>query len=117
MKKKTIEKVLSSKFDSFTKSIKDESVRKLVEKNTIITGGCIASMLLGEKVNDYDLYFRDFETVKAVANYYIKEFSNNKQKKGKAVKEMMVRTDKGRVYLVIKSSGVESETTDNKQYM
>ena len=39
-------------------------------QNTIVSGGAIASMLLGEKPNDYDLYFRDNATALAVAKYY-----------------------------------------------
>src|SRR3546814_6724867 len=74
MKAKTIKAILAKKFNSFASSIEDEVVRKLVEKNTIITGGCIASMLLGEKNNDFDLYFTDHATTKAVAEYYVKRF-------------------------------------------
>lgn len=77
MKTKTIKKILSKKFDSFVASIKDKDVQKLVEKNTIITGGCITSMLLKEDVNDFDLYFTDKETVLAVASYYVKEFKKD----------------------------------------
>ena len=36
MKAKTIKAILAKKFNSFAASIEDESVRKLVEKNTII---------------------------------------------------------------------------------
>jgi hypothetical protein len=75
MKTKTIKTVLRKKFDEFAKSITDEKVRSLVLKNSIITGGSIASMLLREKVNDYDIYFKNRETVLAVCEYYIKEFS------------------------------------------
>ena len=75
MKSKTIKAVLRKKFDEFAKSIKDEEVRKLVKKNSIITGGSIASMLLKEEVNDYDIYFTNRETVLAVCNYYCKQFN------------------------------------------
>src|SRR3546814_15737887 len=74
MKAKTIKAILAKKFNSFASSIEDEVVRKLVEKNTIITRGCIASMLLGEKINDFDLYLTDHATTKAVAEYYVKRF-------------------------------------------
>ncbi len=74
MKGKTVKAVLSKKFAQFAASIEDPEVRKLVEKNTIITGGCIASMLLGEKVKDFDLYFRDKATAVAVGEYYIAKF-------------------------------------------
>ena len=75
MKAKTIKAVLAKKFNEFAESIDDEGVRQLVKRNTIITGGCIASMLLGEKVNDYDLYFTDKATCVAVGEYYIGKFT------------------------------------------
>ncbi len=76
MKTKTIKQVLRKKFDDFLKSIDDPVVKKLVKDNSIITGGCIASMLKGEPVNDFDVYFTNRETVLAVANYYIKKFKS-----------------------------------------
>ena len=68
MKTKTIEKVLQKKINEWLNSITDDRVRVLARKNTIVTGGSIASMLLNEPVNDYDIYFRNIETVIAVAN-------------------------------------------------
>ena len=78
MKKKTINAVIAKKFNEWLDSIGDEEVKKLVKKNTIITGGCIASMINNEKVNDYDVYFTDQKTVVAVARYYIKKFREMK---------------------------------------
>jgi hypothetical protein len=74
MKRKTINAVITRKFNEWVESIGDEKVRKLVRKNTIITGGCIASMINNEKVKDYDVYFTNQETVLAVAKYYIGKF-------------------------------------------
>ena len=74
MKKKTINAVITKKFDEWLGSIADEEVKKLVKKNTVITGGCIASMINNEKVSDYDVYFTNKETVLAVARYYIDRF-------------------------------------------
>lgn len=75
MGKKTIKKILKAKLNRWLASIKDEAVRKLAAKNTILTGGAIANMLLGEEVKDYDVYFRDRETTLAVAKYYVNEFN------------------------------------------
>ena len=61
MKHKTIKAVIGKKFNEWIESIKDEAVRELAKKNSFITGGCIASMLLREKVNDYDVYFTNDE--------------------------------------------------------
>lgn len=75
MNKKTIQKILKRKINSWLRSIEDEQVRKLAEKNTIVTGGAIANMLLNEDVKDYDVYFRDKETTLAVAKYYVNKFN------------------------------------------
>jgi hypothetical protein len=72
MKFQTMEKVLKGKFAKFVKSIKDERVRDLVKENSIITGGCIVSMIQEEPINDFDLYFTNLETTQAVAEYYLK---------------------------------------------
>ncbi len=62
MNRRLIKKVLQQKHEDFVLSIKDERVQKLVKENSIITGGCITSMLLNEKVNDFDYYFTDLES-------------------------------------------------------
>ena len=69
MNRKTINKIICQQFDKFVDSIKDTKVKELVAKNSVITGGSIAFMLLNEKVNDYDIYFTNAETVLAVAKY------------------------------------------------
>jgi hypothetical protein len=74
MKRKTINAVITKKFNEWLESIGDEEVKNLVRKNTVITGGCIASMINNEKVKDYDVYFTNQETVVAVARYYIGKF-------------------------------------------
>lgn len=106
MKVKTIRVILRKKHQELVNSIEDENVRKLVDKNSIITGGCITSMLLNEKVNDFDYYFTDKETVIAVANYYINKFNElnpHKQRKPSLVVEGE------RVRINITSAGVVSE--------
>lgn len=75
MQKKTIEKVLSKKFDEWVNTITDEKVKSLVKGNSIITGGCITSMFLREPINDFDVYFTNKETTKAVAEYYVDIFN------------------------------------------
>jgi hypothetical protein len=74
MKRKTINAVITKKFNEWVESIGDEEVKKLVKKNTVITGGSIASMINNEKVKDFDVYFTNRETVVAVAKYYINKF-------------------------------------------
>jgi len=75
MNRKVIKSILNKKLNDWTKSIKDPEVQKLCKKNSIVTGGCIASMLLNEEAKDYDVYFRDKETAYRVAKYYVDEFN------------------------------------------
>ena len=119
MKSKTINSVICKKFDQFLNSIDDDSVKQLVNKNSIITGGCIASMLLKEPVNDFDLYFRDKETTLAVANYYVTKFKDLAKQKHADGKEILIHVvdENDRVKIHIKSEGIASDKgTDNYQY-
>ena len=117
MQANTINKILNKKFDNFLSSIKDDKLIILLKDNTIITGGCITSMLLNEPVNDYDLYFRDIKTTKAVAEYFLKVFKKNKKDKDAKLLTMKVIEEDSRIKIVIQSFGVESETADNNDYM
>lgn len=114
MKAKTIKKVIRAKIDDWLSSIEDEEVRELAAKNTIVTGGCIASMLLKEPVNDYDLYFADKATAVAVAKYYVSRF-DSKNKSGIAV-PIMVDDEGDRVRVVVKSAGIASEDGSEAPY-
>jgi len=117
MKLKTINSILCKKFDSWVETITDVELRKQVKGNTICTGGAIASMLLNEEINDFDFYFRDFETTLAVAKYYVGKFKANPPPKFGSGGEVEIRVDtkpdteqtgKQRVIVVVKSVGVAS---------
>lgn len=116
MKAKTIKAVIRKKIDEWLASIEDETVHEKAARGTIVTGGCIASMLLGEPVNDFDIYFRDKETAVAVGNYYTARFQP-KARNGVPCKIWLDHaTD--RVKVMIKSAGIASEdgTTAEYQY-
>ncbi len=74
MSKRVMKLILNAKHKSLVDSITDEKVKELVQRNSIITGGAIASMLLKEEINDFDFYFTNFETCEAVARYYVNQF-------------------------------------------
>lgn len=78
--KKAIEKIIMFKMMGWLKSITDEDLRKEVRSNLIVSGGCIASMLLGEDVNDYDVYLRDANTAKKLARYYVEKLGEQSDK-------------------------------------
>lgn len=119
MKKRTIEKVINKHFDNFLSSIENEEVKELISQNTIITGGCIASMLMQEEPNDFDMYFRNIETVRAVAHYYVDQFKKLYPEKVKVdlyVKGCVDDFGEDRIKIVAKSSGVVSSQDNDKKY-
>lgn len=75
MLKKNIEKNISEKIADFVSSINDKTLAKKVEESVIVAGGCIVSMLLGEKPKDYDLYISDIDVLLELAKYYKEYFS------------------------------------------
>lgn len=125
-KRSGIRRELKAKIKDWIESIIDDEVKALVRKNTIVTGGAIASMLLGEKVNDFDVYFRDKETAVAVAHYYVNKF-NGRKRKGEdevhyepEVKQDQMINIKGvtedRVIIYMKSAGVAAEDQGSYAY-
>ncbi len=114
MKAKTIKAIIAKKMNEWWKTIEDEKLRERVAKATIVTGGSIASMLLQEKVNDFDVYLKDFDTCKALAEYYVSKFEV-KDKQGIEC-EIYVLVEHERVKIVIKSAGIASEDGTNKPY-
>lgn len=103
MKSKTIRAIIARKVKQWTDTIEDETVRKAAERGTIVTGGCIASMLLGEPVNDFDVYFTDQATAELVGGYYVTKFVKL------TGHPMMLDSSNGRVRIVT-DSGHRGET-------
>lgn len=120
MKSKWIRIAIGRKVDEWLASIEDRQLRAMVKDNVIVTGGCIVSMLLGEPVNDFDLYLRDKACAKALANYYVAKFKANPPQSfkcsGKSV-DIVVDEEDGRIKIVVKSSGVAGESgSDSYEY-
>jgi len=118
-KQKTIKTIIRDKLNKLIASVKDEELQKLMRRDILVTGGCIASMELGEKVNDYDVYFKTKETAFAAAVYYTKEFCAERARRGggedKVAYEPIVRIEtarningdeEDRVLIYMKSAGV-----------
>jgi hypothetical protein len=131
MKASTIKLVLNKKINNWLASIEDRPLLvERLKKDTIVSGGAIASMMLGEKVNDYDIYFRTFETAKAVAEYYVEQFNKNvgelAMKSGvlascnPEVKIDKITNIKGkeeeRIVFYMKSSGIAGESQTMYEY-
>lgn len=112
MNRKTINKIITKKHNDFLASIDDENVKKLIDKNSIITGGSIVSLLLNEKVKDFDYYFVDKETTKAVAEYYVKKFIEKHpdwEKNNGKTSLPRVLDENDRIKIFVQSAGVAGE--------
>lgn len=73
------------KVTDWAQSIDDEKVKQAILDNAIITGGAIVSLLQDEKPHDYDVYFRTEESLKLVADYYIRKFCERAEKNGQQI--------------------------------
>lgn len=78
MKRKNIKNTIRTKLDNYFESITDKSLVMDMKKDILVTGGSIASMLIGEDVKDYDIYFKTKETTVKVAKYYCNVAKENK---------------------------------------
>jgi len=119
MNRKNIKKHLRWKVEDWAKSITNKKVAELVRKNTIITGGALVSLLTGEPISDYDIYFKNHQTTKKVAEYYIRKFKTH-LKKGNVNRdktyEPFLETEGNRIKIRIQSAGVISENSDKVDY-
>jgi hypothetical protein len=114
MKAKSVRIVLRRKIDDWLESIDNEDLREDLRENTIVTGGCIASLLLGEKVNDYDLYFTNKATVKRVAEYYVDKFLKIAEDVPGEIK--VNESPSGRITIGVRSAGLASVKKSNVKY-
>jgi hypothetical protein len=64
MKEEEIKKTLKTLHEDIVDNITDSLLKELIQKETYFAGGCFKSLLLDEKVNDYDLYFKSESAVK-----------------------------------------------------
>src|SRR5210317_1124925 len=70
MQRKTIQATIYKKVKSWVESLPEDLQEMRPEDRIIVSGGAIASMFLGEEVNDYDIYFTDMEIAYAIADHY-----------------------------------------------
>jgi len=112
---KSIKKVLHKKVVSWVNSIENEDLKKKCLDNVIVTGGSIVSLLTNEEVNDYDIYFKNVEVAKEVADYYIGVFKKKPPKNLKdSIKDIDVYTgiSGDHVDIFVKSIGVVGDSND-----
>lgn len=120
MKHSSLKRFLKEKIEEIANSIEDQKLANEFKTNVIITGGCITSMLIGEKINDYDCYFKDKGFVKEMAKYYIESFNSETQKYADIeIQESVIKNIKGedeeRIKLFIKSDGIVEQKNITEQ--
>lgn len=108
-KRSAIRRQLAKKLDDWIASIDDAELQADVRRDVIVTGGSIASMLLGERINDYDVYFATKETTIRIARHYVKQFNiaNRLSSVNDYVTEVRVTDD--RVSIWLQSAGIAGE--------
>lgn len=71
MQTKTIARCIQAKLNDWLDSISDESLRKDVKANVLVSGGSITSLFLREDVNDYDVYIMNRDVLMRLVRYYV----------------------------------------------
>jgi hypothetical protein len=114
-KRSTINKIIDAKVDEWIKSLigKDDYFKEMIKNNIIVTGGCIASMLLGEEPNDFDIYFKNPESAKLIADYYLSRLPSSNNNRVSRIESVI---EGSRLKLIVQSSGVASELTNQVPY-
>lgn len=108
MNRRLIEQKITIKLEEWIETLPSE-LRKTTKDNILVSGGCIASMFLNEKIRDYDVYIQDMEVLYRLVNYYVKPFVNDiKVLDDRNKKEISLIDDKG-IY------GISLKTLHNDQ--
>lgn len=107
MNAKNIAKALRAKMQDWLFGIEDTAVEKAIRENAIITGGALVSMLNNETPNDYDVYFKTYESCKTVAEYYAACW--NKQHGDEARVEVKADNETKRIAAFVRSKGAVEE--------
>lgn len=116
MNSKNIKKHLNNKLRDWISNIEDKKIKTILKENVIVTGGAIVSLLTGEPVHDYDVYFKTKEAVLAVANYYVSKWNAEHPDKPVSVR---VNEETGKIDCFVSSKGIadeEENATDTISY-
>lgn len=105
MNRKAAARIIHAKVSKWMESLPD-FLREQIKGDIIVTGGSVASLLLGEKVNDYDLYLRTKASTVAVARYYVQMFLARRKAKGWIEVPVSVVEEGDRVKIMVKSAGL-----------
>lgn len=114
MKIKYIKSLLSRKIKHWISNIDDPKIQELVAENVIVSGGAITNMLLNERVNDFDIYFKTPESAQKIAQYYVNKFIEKSDKKFSNY-DIHVLNENGHVSVKVRSKSIAGEE-ENSEY-
>lgn len=109
MNEKHIKRHLVKIMDNWLNTITNPEVKKIIRNNAIITGGALVSLITGEPVKDYDVYFKTQDAVEAVAKYYVSMWNEMHND------NVLVVTDNDRVKIWKQSDGVVGDMTEEEE--
>ncbi len=104
MQDKTIKSILKKKINDWANNIDNAEIKSIIKNKTIITGGALTSLFLNEEPKDYDVYLKDKDSCKKLAQYYIDKWNKDHDNEVE-----LQESDNERLNLFISSSGVASE--------
>lgn len=107
MNSKNIAKVLGAKLKKWVETIDDQEVIKAIKDDALITGGALVSLINSETPNDYDVYFRTYDSCLKVAQYYTKKWNETK------TPLVEIKSDGERIECFIRSKGIAAEEGEN----
>lgn len=91
--------------------------QQAVRNDTIVTGGCFASMLQGEQPNDLDIYIKTKETAKLIAWFYLNKMIDvGDLKTNDHVPKIEPQDTTDGIHIFIRSQGVTGEFIDTDEY-
>ena len=111
MNGKHIKQHLNRKIEDWLTSIDNEEVKNAIKDNVIVTGGALVSLLTGDEVKDYDVYFKTREALITVAKYYVDKWNKENPDKIASVAE----DNSTRVRIFISSDGVAGKNVDTEE--
>lgn len=99
----------------FSSSISDNYIKELVQKDTYIAGGAIASLIHYDRPKDYDLFFTNKESMNKVIQYFVNQHNIRFAGTNKKNKINTIIDENGKIKLLQSREFVVSDDEDNKE--
>jgi hypothetical protein len=106
-----ISNILDNVVNQWLASIDDEGLRNRFAENVLLAGGSIGSLIRNETPNDYDIFFRNQNTVNLVSDYY-EQYNDSGNFRIITITENAVTFENG-IQLILKYSGKLEQLWNN----